>query len=115
MKDKIDLEALTARIKDKMEGLNVNQARLSKIARITPAALSQILRKERTPSSEVLIKLAEALGVSVDYLVGRSNNVELFDLLQNDNVQNFYREFSVLSQADRDHVKLTIDILKAKK
>ncbi len=114
MKDLLDLDLLTKRIKDKMEELKLNQAQLAKNAKITPAALSQILNKERTPSTEVLVKLARALGVSVDYLVGQSKDVEFHDLLQNSDVQVFFREFSGLSQSDKDQVKMMIEILKKK-
>lgn len=98
-----------------MDDLGVNQAKLARSAGITPAALSQILSKDRTPSSEVLIKIAKALGVSVDYLVGKAEDVELNDLLQDEDVQLFYRNFSGLTLNDKATIQLMIETLKKQK
>lgn len=112
MSDTLDLAILTERIRKKMDELKVNQAQLAKLAGITPGALSQILAKERTPSSGVLVKLATALGISVDYLVGRSEDTDLNDLLQNKNAQLLFRDLSNLSQSDKEQVRTMIDFLK---
>ena len=110
----IDLGSLTGRIRQKMDERQINQSQLAKNAGITPAALSQILSEDRTPSSEVLVKLAKALGVSVDYLVGQSDDVNLSDLLQNEAVQVFFRDFSSLSENDKKTIELMIETLRRK-
>lgn len=115
MSDTLNLILLTERIRKKMDELEVNQAKLAKLAGITPGALSQILAKERTPSSGVLVKLATALGVSVDYLVGRADDTDLNDLLQNEDAQLLFRELSNLSQSDKEQVKIMLDVLKQRK
>src|SRR5829696_3925957 len=46
-----------------------NRAELALKAHISPSALSQYVRNRATPSLEVLAHLAEALDVSIDYLV----------------------------------------------
>lgn len=112
MTDVFDLPLLTKRIREKMNELGVNQAQLAKRAGITPAALSQILNQERTPSSGVLIKLAQALGESVDYLVGKTKKTELSELLQQKEVQILYRSFVGLSEKDKDSVMTMIKVLK---
>jgi transcriptional regulator with XRE-family HTH domain len=98
-----------------MEGLKVNQAQLAKLAGITPGALSQILSKERTPSSGVLVKLAAALSVSVDYLVGRSEETDLSDLLQNEEAQLLFRDLTNLSPADKEQIRMMMEMLKQRK
>lgn len=98
-----------------MEELKVNQAQLAKLARITPGALSQILGKERTPSSEVLVKLATALNVSVDYLVGKADDTDLRDLLQNEETQLLFRDLSNLSQSDKEKIIEMMEFLKQRK
>lgn len=115
MSSVIDLTLLVERIRGKMEEQQINQAQLAKNSKITPAALSQILSKDRTPSSEVLVKISKALGVSVDYLVGQSEEVNLNDLLQNSDVQVMYRNFSGLSETDRKTIQLMIQALKQQK
>jgi transcriptional regulator with XRE-family HTH domain len=115
MSEVMNLDLLVERIKLKMDDLGVNQAKLAKSAGITPAALSQILSKDRTPSSGVLIKLSKALGVSMDYLVGQADNIELGDLLQDEGVQLFYRDFSGLTQNDQKTIQMMVETLKSKK
>lgn len=110
----INLGILTSRIRQKMEERQINQSQLAKSAGITPAALSQILSEDRTPSSEVLVKLAKALGVSVDFLVGQSDDVNLNDLLQNAAVQIFFRDFASLSENDKKTIGLMIETLRRK-
>ena len=46
-----------------------NRAALAQAAHVSPSALSQYVRGKATPSLDVLAHLAEALGVSIDYLV----------------------------------------------
>lgn len=36
---------------------------------VSPAMISKICRRERMPSFEVAVKIADALGVTVDYLM----------------------------------------------
>ena len=112
MSDTLDLTIITDRIRQKMCDLKVNQAQLAKVAGITPGALSQILAKERSPSSGVLVKLAAALSVSVDYLIGRSDDTDLKDLLQNTDAKLLFRDLSNLSLSDKDQVRTMIDFLK---
>lgn len=114
MKAVVDLNLLTKRIRNKMELLDLNQAQLAKLAGITPAALSQILSKERTPSSSVLVKLAKALSESLDFLVGKTNESKLQEIIQQPDVQNFYKGFSDLSQIQKQQVVDMIDFLKKK-
>lgn len=115
MSDVLDLAILTDRVRKKMEDLRVNQAQLAKLAGITPGALSQILSKERTPSSGVLVKLATALSVSVDYLVGRADDVDLSDLLQNEDAQMLFRDLTNLSPSDKEQIRMMMEILKQRK
>ena len=93
----------------------MNQAQLAKLAGITPGALSQILSQERTPSSGVLVKLAAALSVSVDYLVGRSEETDLTDLLQNEEAQVLFRDLTNLSPSDKEQIRLMMEMLKQRR
>jgi transcriptional regulator with XRE-family HTH domain len=111
----IDLDILTSRIKKKMELLDVNQAKLAKMAGITPGALSQILSQDRTPSTGVLVKLAKALGESVDYLVGKADETSIDALLQNSETQLLFREFSGLSSNDKEQIVEMMEFLKKRK
>jgi transcriptional regulator with XRE-family HTH domain len=108
------MEKLRERIKEKMIEQGLNQAQLARNAGITPAALSQILSGDRTPSSPILLKIASALSVSVDYLVGNADESKLADVLENEQVQVLYREFSGLGKNDQEQVIDMIEFLKKK-
>ena len=53
------------------EQRGLKQAELAERAGLNPSAISQFETGQREPSSENLCKLADALGVTVDYLLGR--------------------------------------------
>jgi transcriptional regulator with XRE-family HTH domain len=57
------------RIKAKRLGLKLTQQDLSRELRITPQHISAIEQNKRLPSIPMLEKLAEELGVTIDYIV----------------------------------------------
>ena len=64
-------EIIFAQVLDRLltEKFRRNRAELAKAAHISPSALSQYTRRKATPSLPVLVHLASALDVSLDYLV----------------------------------------------
>jgi transcriptional regulator with XRE-family HTH domain len=70
-------------------------------------------REEMKPSSEVVIRMADVLGVSLDYLVGKT------DLKLDSSTLNRIREVTALPDEDRKQVFMVVDALirdfKAKK
>jgi len=54
----------------------IAQNELAKMVGIHPNVLGRYEREEATPSIDTAVKLADALGVSLDYLAG-TNNMEL--------------------------------------
>jgi transcriptional regulator with XRE-family HTH domain len=59
------------RIKELRENKTISQTDLAKILNITPQAVS-LYEKNRTPSLDILNKMADYFGVTTDYLIGRS-------------------------------------------
>lgn len=105
--------AIGRRIKEVREKLGLNQAKLALEAEITPAAISQIEAGDRTPSTPILRRLATALKVSTDYLLGTTDKSELKDMLQDPSLQKFFRGFQDLSETDKQYVQKQIDLLKS--
>lgn len=68
------------RIRRKRIGLRLTQLDLAKQLGITPQHVSAIEKNHRLPSIEILDKLAEALGVSIDFLVNGHSSI-LQDLI----------------------------------
>jgi len=61
--------SLGQRIRKRRQILKVTQQELAEALRVTPQHISVIEQDKRTPSVLFLAKLAEELGVSIDYLV----------------------------------------------
>lgn len=53
-----------------MRQKGITQKQLSAQINITPSAMSYYANGSRTPSGEILAKIAKALGTSTDYLLG---------------------------------------------
>ncbi len=70
----LDKELLGGQIKRIRKEKGLTQEKLSETVGITPNYLGEIERGVKTPCADVLARLAEALDVSVDYLL--RNGVE---------------------------------------
>ena len=60
---------LGQRIRTRRQTLELTQQELAKALGLTPQHISAIEQEKRAPSLPFLAKLAEQLGVSIDYLV----------------------------------------------
>ncbi len=81
------------------------QAQLAGKAGITPAAVCQIEKGDRVPTIPVLYRIAQVLQVSLDYLTGQKDSVELKDALQNQELKIFFRKYQNLDEEDRRFIE----------
>lgn len=88
-----------------MRGLS--QAALAKLANLQPAAIGHFERDRRKPSFANVRALAKALNVASDYLLGRSESME--------GATTAFRNEDKLSNADRDHIQMMIDLMNQRK
>ena len=70
-------EIFAERVKLLRQQKNIKQSELGEIVGLTYAAISDIERGRRTTTIEKLVALADYFEVSVDYLVGRTDNPEI--------------------------------------
>jgi len=77
--------------------------KLGKVIGTSGAIIGRYERNERTPSVEIARKMAQALGVSLDYLVG---NTEF--LLDTDVIKKI-QEIQKLPQEDKNHLFYVLD------
>ncbi|MFX0199563.1 MAG: helix-turn-helix domain-containing protein [Candidatus Hodarchaeota archaeon] len=110
-----DKEILRRRITETRESQGMNQAELAEKAGVTPAAISQIEKGTRVPTIPVLHRIANVMGVSLDYLTGKTDTSELKDLLQQDDFRTFFRGFESLGNEDKELIKEHIEFLKSKR
>ncbi len=92
---------------------NLSQAALGKKVNTSGDIIGRYERDAMTPSIEVIMKIADALNISIDYLVGKTT-LEL-----DNNVLKRVEEVSKLDDDEKDKIFMVIDALirdfKAKK
>jgi transcriptional regulator with XRE-family HTH domain len=88
------------RLRHARELRQLSQADLAVRARLQPSAVSHFETGTRQPSFDNLRRLADALAVSIDYLLGRSESIS--GVSQTTDV--LYRNIEQLSTSDREVV-----------
>jgi transcriptional regulator with XRE-family HTH domain len=90
------------------------QEELAKRAEVPTISVSHFETGHRFPNAESLRRLADALGVSADYLLGRVKNPVGKDIVASDpEVVALSRRFQGMSQQARDQVKELFQIVDA--
>ena len=115
MPEKLDTTVISKRIREERERLSITQAKLAKEAMVTPAAISQIASGKRVPTVPVLHRVAGVLNVSMDYLIGQSDQSQIEDIAQNSEFQAFYGKFQELSKEDREQILDQMEFLRQRK
>ena len=69
-----DMEKFSYRLIVLMEDFNMSQVDLSKKIGISNVTISRYLSGDRIPRLDVITKIASAFNVSIDYLLGLSDN-----------------------------------------
>lgn len=65
-----EAKAIGSRIKDAMLQQGLSQRELAKRAGATEGSVSRYISGDRTPDARTIVKLADALGVTTDYILG---------------------------------------------
>ena len=115
MPEKLDTTVISKRIREERERQSITQAKLAKEAKVTPAAISQIESSKRIPSIPVLHRVAGVLNLSLDYLIGQSDQSKIADMAQNSEFLAFYSKFQELSKEDREQILDQMEFLKQRK
>ena len=108
-------DIIKRRITDAREKLGLTQAQLAEDAGVTPAAICQIEKGDRIPTIPVLHRIAQVLQVSLDYLAGQKNSVELGDALQNHELGALFRKYKELSPEDKKVIDRILKNMPKKK
>ena len=88
----MEVKEFSNRVKEYSKKLGLPPNDISKITGISRVSIGNYERGSRVPDAEVLEKLASALNVSTDYLIGRTNlNVD-----RNDNIVISKKEYENL-------------------
>ena len=105
--------SVSDRIKSRRTELGVTQTELARVAKLTPAAISQIESGSRKPSFDAISKLATALKVTTDHLLGRKRP-EYENILADPKVSVMFRGIMELSEKDKESMLEFYDFLKSR-
>ena len=104
---------VASRIKNRRMKLGITQTQLAKSARLTPAAISQFESGLRKPSFDALSKLATALKVTTDYLLGMKQP-GYDDILADPKVSVMFRGIMEFPEKDKQTMLEFYEFLKSK-
>ena len=99
------------RLKEVRELRGFSQADLAKKSGLQSTAVSHFETGGRAPSFDNLRRLADALNVATDYLIGRSDELKL----AGPETDNFFRGLEKLSEADLGAIRMMKEALLARK
>ena len=101
------------RIRNRRMELSITQTQLAKSAKLTPAAISQFESGSRKPSFDALSKLASALKVTTDFLLGRKEP-GYDDILADPKVGVMFRGMMDLSEKDKETMLEFYEFIKSR-
>lgn len=103
------------RLRAARESKGLSQAQLAEKSKLTAAAISHFETGQRAPSFENLRKLADALDVSVDYLLGRIDEEKHgTGLAAAPRAQVLFRDLEKLSNESFGTLEMMVKALRAK-
>ncbi len=108
-----------ARLKRILEQRNLSQKELAEMSGTTGATISRYVNEDRIPNADFLLRIAEALNVSVDYLLGNTSGKTHTQSLaiKKDKVAisvmgyGAKQEVKYIDRDKYDKIKATLDIL----
>jgi transcriptional regulator with XRE-family HTH domain len=115
-----------SRVRQARERRRLKQVELAGRAGLQPSAISQFENGQREPSPENLCKLADALGVTVDYLLGRDKpqpagpqiesvvrHAQEMDQGTLDELERFAKFLAEKDKRNKSVIQAQVDMLKA--
>lgn len=102
-------EVFPLRLRAARELRQLSQGEVAHKAGLQASAISHFETGTRKPSFDNLRRLADALSVTTDYLLGRVNEVEALA-----GADQLHRHFSAMTSADRDMAEKMMALLAQK-
>jgi transcriptional regulator with XRE-family HTH domain len=105
---------LGEKVRQTREKLGMNQKQLAEASGITQATISRIESGQvKELKSEALKRLAKALGITVDYLVDKTDRLTPNDIVRSDlTAQYIFRGYEKLSATGREQLKNFVRFLE---
>lgn len=99
---------LSDRLKSSRKRLNLTQQQLADKLNTTKGTISNYENEHSTPSNEMLKQLADALDVSVDYLLGRTNNPDKDGKQPN----RAFHKFENLTEEEKEYLEVQLKFFR---
>lgn len=106
-----DFKAFGKRLQKVIKEKGLEQTDIVSKAKIAPTTLSAYIYGRAKPSVPALYAIAEAVGCSVDYLLGFSNDPNVYDDLQMQEVKMLYRKIHDVPDEEKKIIKDLIETL----
>jgi len=103
------------RIKELRTAKNLTQSQLADLVGLTYIQVGRYEKGKSNPSSDVLKKLANALGTTTDYIMSGSTNEAATAQLSDKVLLQQFKEIEKLNDEDKHLVKTFIDAFITKK
>jgi transcriptional regulator with XRE-family HTH domain len=103
------LETLRARLRERMSELGISQAELADEAGVRRSGLNEVLNKDRLPGCDFIVKIAERLRVSTDYLLREGSGHSANDFKDNPQVIRLLSAFAALDPGSKSHILTIIE------
>ncbi|MDQ1316657.1 MAG: hypothetical protein QG588_305 [Candidatus Poribacteria bacterium] len=103
-----EIMSVGERIKNRRIELGISQTQLAKKASLTSASISQFESGSRKPSFDVISKLALALEVNTDYLLGNNYEKEISVTIE----PEYAEMISIIKELSEENKKLLLDFLE---
>ena len=90
------------------EKRNINQLKIAMDIGITQESISKYETDNAFPSKEILIKLADYLNCSIDYLLDRTNNPKINKdniSIEDENIENLIFRYKKLSDENKNKLE----------
>ena len=117
----ITITIFNKRLRSLREQHKISQKDFAEILGVSNVVLSRYENGERKPDYDMLIKIAEYFDVSVDYLLGKSNSVQLSDeeefkrFKDNPDLERWYKELPENDEEDLEALRAMWEIIKNNK
>lgn len=109
----LDMAQLKDRLKELREQRKITQTRLAELIGVKPRVYNRWENGDATPHWESIVKIADALGVSLDSLAGRTDEHDQV-VIHNHKLHELYKKVDQLSDEDQQALVVLLDSLMAR-
>ncbi len=107
------------RLKNLLDFHDMTQLELSRKLSVSPQMVNRWCQGIYEPDNKMLVKIANVLEVSTDYLLGNDSNISInIEIKKRDLLLNILKECGYLDEnesADKEEIKVIFNFLKANK